>query len=75
MTSLKRLPVAETISPEAPTLAGGPQRIAIVTDAWLPQMNGVVRTLTTTCDILRQHGHEVLTISPDEFANCPCPTG
>ena len=26
-----------------------PQRIAIVTAAWLPQMNGVVRTLTTTC--------------------------
>ena len=27
-----------------------PQRIAIVTDAWLPQMNGVVRTLSTTCE-------------------------
>ena len=53
---------------------GLPRRIAIVTDAWLPQMNGVVRTLTTTCDILREQGHEVLVISPDLFASLPCPT-
>ncbi|GAA3786924.1 glycosyltransferase family 1 protein [Qipengyuania pelagi] len=52
----------------------GPRRIAIVTDAWLPQMNGVVRTLTTTCDVLRAQGHEILTISPDQFASFPCPT-
>lgn len=51
-----------------------PMRIAIVTDAWLPQMNGVVRTLTTTCDLLRARGHEVLVISPDQFASLPCPT-
>jgi glycosyltransferase involved in cell wall biosynthesis len=51
-----------------------PQRIAIVTDAWTPQMNGVVRTLSTTRDILRARGHEVFVISPDMFANMPCPT-
>lgn len=51
-----------------------PRRIAIVSDAWLPQMNGVVRTLTTTCDMLRAQGHEVLVISPDRFASLPCPT-
>lgn len=51
-----------------------PRRIGIVTDAWLPQMNGVVRTLTATCDILRQQGHEVLVISPDQFRSLPCPT-
>ena len=51
-----------------------PHRIAIVTDAWLPQMNGVVRTLTTTCDHLREQGHDVLVVSPDEFASVPCPT-
>lgn len=53
---------------------GAPRRIAIVTDAWLPQMNGVVRTLTTTCDHLRGQGHEVLVVSPDQFASLPCPT-
>ncbi|WP_374407178.1 glycosyltransferase family 4 protein [Pelagerythrobacter sp.] len=51
-----------------------PQRIAIVTDAWLPQINGVVRTLTTTCAILRARGHEVEVISPDLFRSIPCPT-
>ncbi|MBX7541490.1 glycosyltransferase family 4 protein [Qipengyuania sphaerica] len=51
-----------------------PQRIAIVTDAWLPQMNGVVRTLTTTCEILREMGHDVMVVSPDQFASFPCPT-
>ena len=51
-----------------------PQRIAIVTDAWLPQMNGVVRTLTTTCEQLREQGHDVMVVSPDQFASFPCPT-
>ena len=51
-----------------------PQRIAIVTDAWTPQMNGVVRTLTTTVGALRARGHEVLVIAPDQFRSVPCPT-
>lgn len=51
-----------------------PRRIAIVTDAWLPQVNGVVRTLTTTCEHLRARGHDVLIVSPDQFASIPCPT-
>ncbi|MEZ5681070.1 MAG: glycosyltransferase family 1 protein [Erythrobacter sp.] len=37
-------------------------------------MNGVVRTLTTTCDILRRQGREVSVISPDQFASIPCPS-
>ena len=44
-----------------------PQRIVIVTDAWLPQVNGVVRTLTTTVAILRARGHDVHVISPDMY--------
>ena len=52
----------------------GPARIALVTDAWEPQMNGVVRTLTTTVAILRGWGHEVLVISPDGYRSFPCPT-
>jgi glycosyltransferase involved in cell wall biosynthesis len=49
-------------------------RIAIVSDAWAPQVNGVVRTLTTTVDHLRRAGHEVLTITPDRFTSVPCPS-
>lgn len=51
-----------------------PQRIAIITDAWAPQMNGVVRTLTTTVAGLEARGHEVMVVAPDQFRSLPCPT-
>ncbi len=51
-----------------------PTSIAIVTDAWHPQTNGVVRTLSTTCEILRSWGHEVTVISPEQFRSVPAPT-
>lgn len=51
-----------------------PRRVLIVTDAWLPQMNGVVRSLTTTCEILREWGYDVTVISPDQYPSVPCPT-
>jgi glycosyltransferase involved in cell wall biosynthesis len=49
-------------------------KILIVTDAWAPQMNGVVRTLQTVRGELEQDGHEVHVISPDLFRSMPCPT-
>ncbi len=49
-------------------------RIALVTDAWTPQVNGVVRTLTATRRELEAQGHEVLVIAPDRFASIPCPS-
>lgn len=52
----------------------GVQRIALVTDAWMPQMNGVVRTLTSTVGILREWGHEVMVVSPEDYRSLPCPT-
>lgn len=48
-------------------------RIAIATDAWRPQINGVVRTLEMTVKLLRERGHEVIVISPDQFRTVPCP--
>ena len=48
-------------------------RIALATDAWAPQINGVVRTLTETVTQLRHFGHEVHVISPDQFTNIACP--
>lgn len=71
MNALSLPTLDRTVAPHIPV---EPQRIAIVTDAWMPQMNGVVRTLATTCDILRAEGREVLVISPDQFASIPCPT-
>jgi glycosyltransferase involved in cell wall biosynthesis len=49
-------------------------RIAIVTDAWAPQVNGVVRALTSTIAVLRARGHDVLTVTPEPFRTIPCPT-
>lgn len=44
------------------------KKILIVTDAWRPQVNGVVTTLTNVVDDLRSQGHRVLVMSPDK---CP----
>jgi glycosyltransferase involved in cell wall biosynthesis len=49
-------------------------RIAIVTDAWSPQVNGVVRTLQSVIARLGSRGHEAIVISPDQFNSLPCPT-
>lgn len=49
-------------------------RILIVTDAWTPQVNGVVRTLQNTQLQLQAMGHEVAFITPDLFKTFPCPT-
>ena len=49
-------------------------RICIVTDAWHPQVNGVVRTLETTRRVLESRGHDVAVIAPDRFRSAPCPS-
>ncbi len=49
-------------------------RILIVSDAWQPQVNGVVRTLATVTSELRAMGHEVTVIGPDRFRTVRCPT-
>jgi glycosyltransferase involved in cell wall biosynthesis len=48
--------------------------ILIVTDAWSPQINGVVRTLQSVRAELEAMGHAVAVISPDQFRSMPCPT-
>lgn len=49
-------------------------RIAIVTDAWEPQVNGVVTTLTRTQECLEALGHAVRIFSPAGHRTVPCPT-
>ncbi|MFL6577802.1 MAG: glycosyltransferase family 4 protein [Povalibacter sp.] len=49
-------------------------KIAIITDAWYPQTNGVVKTLSTTAQSLELLGHEVLIVEPTQFRTLPCPT-
>ena len=49
-------------------------RIALLTDAWQPQINGVVTALTALVDELESAGHDVLVIHPGLFVTVPCPT-
>ena len=49
-------------------------KILIVTDAWRPQINGVVRTLERLAQELQQQGVTVDFLTPLEFRTLPCPT-
>ncbi len=49
-------------------------KIVIVTDAWAPQTNGVVQTLTRTAEALGKLRHDVCVIHPGLFRTFPCPT-
>jgi glycosyltransferase involved in cell wall biosynthesis len=49
-------------------------RILIATDAWLPQVNGVVTTLRNTVRELDALGHMIQLITPAGFRTLPCPT-
>jgi glycosyltransferase involved in cell wall biosynthesis len=49
-------------------------KILIVSEAWDPQTNGVVRTIKMTVRELRKLGHEVELLTPQGFRSIPCPT-
>lgn len=48
-------------------------RILIATDAWHPQVSGVVRTLDTTARLLREQGHAVEVVEPTGFPRVAVP--
>lgn len=50
------------------------KKITIVTDAWKPQINGVVRSIECTVNELVRMNVEVALITPQMFRNFPCPT-
>lgn len=49
-------------------------RLLIATDAWHPQVNGVVRTLMSLAQSLRRQGVAVEFLTPDGFPSIPVPT-
>jgi glycosyltransferase involved in cell wall biosynthesis len=49
-------------------------RVLIATDAWHPQVNGVVRTLTSLAESARKLGVEIIFLTPEGFASVPVPT-
>ena len=48
-------------------------KIALVTDAWQPQVNGVVTTLVELVRELEGSGHQLEVIHPSLFRTRPCP--
>ncbi|MCR9255860.1 MAG: glycosyltransferase family 1 protein [Alphaproteobacteria bacterium] len=68
----------ETNQPKVPE--GFPERLppgstlVIATDAWFPQVNGVVTTMSTLVERLREYGYRVVTITPEGQTTVPMPT-
>ncbi len=60
-------------TPNVPNPSTG-LRILIVSDAWKPQVNGVVRTIETLGHYLEKFGNTVYYITPDMFRGLPLPT-
>ena len=59
----------------APRVAAGRrQRLALVTDAWHPQTNGVVNTLSRLVKHLESAGLEILVVSPQGYRTIPFPS-
>jgi glycosyltransferase involved in cell wall biosynthesis len=48
-------------------------KIAIATDAWMPQVNGVVRSLSMTITHMLERGMDVEVIVPEQFLTVPLP--
>ncbi|MGD0866964.1 MAG: glycosyltransferase family 1 protein [Rhizomicrobium sp.] len=61
-----QLPVSSTLN--------ALQKVLIVTDAWKPQVNGVVRTLEMLGRDLEAMGHEVRYVTPEGRFTVPLPT-
>ncbi|MFN0315419.1 MAG: glycosyltransferase family 4 protein [Burkholderiales bacterium] len=49
-------------------------KIVVVTDAWSPQVNGVVTTLGRIKKGLEERGHTTYFLTPADFTSIPCPT-
>lgn len=49
-------------------------RILLITDAWHPQVNGVVRTLEHVVEQLEKLGHTIDAVTPSDYRTVPMPT-
>ncbi len=58
----------------APLIPNDKRPIVIITDAWEPQVNGVVRTLKTVGAHLRARGYRVAYITPLDYRSIPAPS-
>ncbi len=49
-------------------------KVLVATDAWRPQVNGVVRTLVSLAGAAQKLGVDIEFLSPDGFCTFPVPT-
>jgi glycosyltransferase involved in cell wall biosynthesis len=68
------LSVAWSAAPNVVMVGPAPTRLLMVSDAWTPQVNGVVRTVATVAEHLRLVGDTVEVIGPDRFPTMPMPS-
>src|ERR1700736_2424970 len=74
VTRLK-YPCPNVANRESTELSGFPDmRILIATDAWHPQVNGVVRTLTSLQRAAGPLGAEIQFLNPEGFPSMELPT-
>lgn len=62
------------VSAAAPASGANSPRLLIVTDAWRPQINGVVRTLESVGRELASNGLDVRYLTPEPFWTLPVPS-
>ncbi|MFA6414989.1 MAG: glycosyltransferase family 1 protein [Candidatus Paceibacterota bacterium] len=55
------------------SISNGVKKIVLVTDAWAPQVNGVVRVLDALIPLLTARGYEVVVVEPGQFTTVPLP--
>jgi glycosyltransferase involved in cell wall biosynthesis len=75
--NLKQISSGPRVAPSFAGLGGEgfqPRRLALVTDAWKPQTNGVVNTLVKLIRSLEGKGTEVLVVAPDAHRTVPLPS-
>ena len=46
-----------------------PKKIALISDAWVPQVNGVVTTFQSVIRLLEKKGLEIKILHPEMFNN------
>jgi hypothetical protein len=49
------------------------KRILLVTDAWKPQVNGLITVFNNLLPVLEKRGYEVKVIEPSQFSTIPLP--
>ena len=65
-------PAPDSLVPDRPD--GRAPTVLVVTDAWRPQLNGVVHTLEELARSMAEEGVDIVFLTPEKFATIPLPS-